>query len=147
MAKTYRLGPGRRAINVLFTAMIQAGIAGRSYYLLTTTGRRTGRRRTTPVTLVENPGERWLVSPYGNVSWVHNVRARPEVQLSRGNRTESLYAEEVAPELAGPILKQYVCTVPVTKPYFDATFTDPVQTFVREADRHPVFRLGPGPPG
>ena len=25
MAKTYRLGPGRRAINVLFTALIQAG--------------------------------------------------------------------------------------------------------------------------
>ena len=45
MAKTYRLGPGRRAINVLFTALIQAGLAGRSYSLLTTTGRRTGRRR------------------------------------------------------------------------------------------------------
>ena len=25
MAKTYRLGPGRRAINFLFTALIQAG--------------------------------------------------------------------------------------------------------------------------
>ena len=146
MAKTYRLGPGRRAINALFSAMIQAGIAGRSTYLLTTTGRRTGRRRTTPVTLIENPGERWLVSPYGHVGWVHNVRARPEVQLSQGHRTESLHAEEVAPEVAGPILKQYVCTVAVTKPYFDATFTDPVETFTREAGRHPVFRLGSGPP-
>ncbi len=28
MAKTYRLGPGHRAINVLFAAMIQAGLAG-----------------------------------------------------------------------------------------------------------------------
>ena len=33
MAKTYRPGPGRRAINVPFT-VIQAGLAGRSYYLL-----------------------------------------------------------------------------------------------------------------
>jgi len=156
MAKTYRLGPGRRAINAVFSAMIQAGIGGRSTYLLTTTGRRTGRRRTTPVTLIENPGERWLVSPYGDVGWVHNVRARPEVQLSQGHRTEvqvsqghrteSLHAEEVAPEVAGPILKQYLCTVAVTKPYFDATFTDPVETFTPEAGRHPVFRLGSEPP-
>ena len=146
MAKTYRLGAGRRAINALFSATIRAGIGGRSTYLLTTTGRRTGRRRTTPVTLIENPGERWLVSPYGDVGWVHNVRARPEVQLSRGHRTESLHAEEVPPEVAGPILKQYLCAVAVTRPYFDATVTDPVETFTREADRHPVFRLGSEPP-
>jgi hypothetical protein len=52
-----------------------------------------------------------------------------------------LRAEEVPAEVAGPILKQYVCTVPVTAPFFDAKFADPVEAFLREADRHPVFRL------
>ena len=108
MAKAYRVGPARRAVNGLFTVLIQAGIGGRANYLLTTTGRKTGRKRTTPVTLLENPGERWLVSPYGNVGWVYNVRDQPEVSLSRAGRAESLRAEEAGPEVAGRILKQYV---------------------------------------
>ena len=141
MARSYRLGPARRAVNGLFTVLIQNGIGGRNNYLLTTTGRKTGRKRTTPVTLLENPGERWLVSPYGNVGWVYNVRDQPEVSLSRSGRSESLRAEEAGPEVAGRILKQYVCTVPVTVPFFDAKFADPVERFAQEADRHPVFRL------
>ena len=139
MAKAYRVGPARRAVNGLFTVLIQAGIGGRANYLLTTTGRKTGRKRTTPVTLIEYLGERWLLSPYGNVGWVYRVR--PEVSLSRANRSESLRAEEAGPEVAGPILKQYLCTVPVTAPFFDAKFTDPVERFAQEAARHPVFRL------
>lgn len=127
---------GERPVHVL----IQAGIGGQSNYLLTTTGRKTGRRRTTPVTLIGNAGERWLVSPYGNVGWVYNVRAQPEITLSRG-RPEKMRAEEVPAEARGAILKQYVCTVPVTAPFFDAKFTDPEEAFAREAGRHPVFRL------
>ena len=141
MARTYRLGPARRAVNGLFTVLIRNGIGGRNNYLLSTTGRKTGRKRTTPVTLIENPGERWLVSPYGNVGWVYNVRDQSEVSLSRAGRSESLRAEEAGPEAAGRILKQYVCTVPVTAPFFDAKFADPVEQFAQEANRHPVFRL------
>jgi deazaflavin-dependent oxidoreductase (nitroreductase family) len=140
MARTYRLGPARRAVNGLFTVLIQNGIGGRNNYLLTTTGRKTGRKRTTPVTLIENPGERWLVSPYGNVGWVYNVRDLPEVSLSRAG-PRSRCAEEAGTEVAGRILKQYVCTVPVTAPFFDAKFAGPVERFAQEADRHPVFRL------
>ncbi len=33
------------------------------------------RPRTNPVTVVEHDGRRWLVAPYGPVSWVHNARA------------------------------------------------------------------------
>jgi hypothetical protein len=31
--------------------------------------------------------------------------------------------------------------VRITAPFFDARRTDPVEDFVAEADRHPVFRL------
>jgi len=144
VAKTYRLGPARRTVNVLVAAMLRLGIGGQSAYLITTTGRRTGQPRTTPVILVESEGELWLVSPYGLVGWVHNVRARPEVRLRRGRTTQVLHAEEVDPETAGPILRAYVRQARVTAPFFDAKPDDPAQGFVAEAQRHPVFRLTQG---
>jgi deazaflavin-dependent oxidoreductase (nitroreductase family) len=141
MARTYRLGPTRQAFNSLMTSLIRAGLGGPANYLLTTIGRRTGQRRTTPVTLLENADGRWLVSPYGNVGWVYNVRANPEITLQRGNRAETIRAEEVPPETAGPVLKQYLDQARITAPYFDVRVKDPVPAFVQEARRHPVFRL------
>jgi deazaflavin-dependent oxidoreductase (nitroreductase family) len=111
--------------------LIRLGIGGRSTYLLTTTGRRTGQQRTTPVILVEEDGQRWLVSPYGMVAWVHNVRAHPEM----------LHAEEADPVTAGPVLQSYVRNVRVTAQFFDAKGDDPVERFAEEARRHPVFKL------
>ena len=35
--------------------------------------------------------------------------------------------------------------VRVTAPYFDAKATDPVERFVAEARRHPVFKLSTDP--
>ena len=141
MARTYRLGPIRQAVNSLMTSLIRAGLGGPSNYLLTTVGRRTGRMRTTPVTVLENTDGRWLVSPYGNVGWVYNIRANPEITLQRGNRTETLQTEEVPPETAGPVLKQYLDQARITAPYFDVRVKDPVPAFVQEARQHPVFRL------
>ncbi len=141
MARTYQLGPMRRAVNRLVTAMLRLGIGTRSSYLLTTTGRKTGQPRTTPVVLVETDGQRWLVSPYGQVSWVHNVRATPEVTLRRGRTIAILHAEEVAPDVAGPILKRYLHHARITAPFFDATTDDPAGTFAAEAEGHPVFEL------
>ena len=141
VAKTYQLGPARRAVNVLMKPLVRLGIGGKSTYLLTTTGRRTGQQRTTPVILVENDGQRWLVSPYGMVAWVHNVRVQPGVTLRHGRRAEMLHAEEVDPETAGPVLQRYVRNVRVTAPFFDATSDDPVEKFVEEAPHHPVFKL------
>jgi len=141
MSRTYRLGPARRAVNVLMRSMLQVGIGPKSSYLLTTTGHKTGEPRTTPVILVEADGQRWLVSPYGQVNWVHNVRAAPEVSLRRGRTTQALYAREVGADTAGPVLKTYVRQVRVTAPFFDAKVDDPTPRFVAEASRHPVFQL------
>ena len=76
MAATYRLGLARRLVNRVVTPLARAGLAGRHTYLLTARGRRSGLPRTTPIVTVEHPPERWLVSPYGEVGWVHNARAR-----------------------------------------------------------------------
>jgi deazaflavin-dependent oxidoreductase (nitroreductase family) len=134
--------PGRHVENTIMSALVRAGLVPRSY-LLTTQGRKTGRPRTNPVVPVEHDGRRWLVAPYGPVSWVHNARAAGRVRLARRRYTRDYAIREAAPDEAGPVLKRYVRIAPSTRPYFQAGKDSPVEDFVAEAKRHPVFELIP----
>jgi deazaflavin-dependent oxidoreductase (nitroreductase family) len=136
----FRMTRGRRIGDAVTGVLIRAGVVPNSY-MLTTKGRKTGRLRTTPVTLVERDGRRWLVAPYGPVSWVHNARAAGRVSLQRRGHRLECAVREVPPEEAGPVLKDYIKLARPTRPYFDATPDAPVEHFVAEADRHPVFEL------
>jgi hypothetical protein len=49
--------------------------------------------------------------------------------------------EEVAAEQAAPVLRAYLKKVPVVRPFFDVKPGSPIEAFVAEAPRHPVFRL------
>jgi deazaflavin-dependent oxidoreductase (nitroreductase family) len=131
---------GRRIGDAVIGAFIRAGVVPNSY-LLTTKGRKTGQLRTTPVTLVERDGRRWLVAPYGPVAWVHNARAAGRVTLHRRGQRLECTVREVTPEEAGPVLKDYIALARPTRPYFDATPDAAVEEFIAEADRHPVFEL------
>jgi hypothetical protein len=71
-----------RVGNALFRVLAAIGIGPAS--MLTTTGSRTGPRRNAPVIPVEQGGHLWLVSPYGEVSWLLNARASGQVDLRRG---------------------------------------------------------------
>lgn len=143
MAKSYRLTPLRRLANILMRLLLRLGLAPRTTMLLTVPGRHSGTLRSTPVTLVEMDGQRWLVAPYGPVGWVRNARAAGQVELSRGRRSEMVRVKELAPEAAAPILKAYLERVPITRPYFDAAPDAPLAAFVAEAARHPVFQVVP----
>ena len=145
MAATYRLGIARRLANTLITALLRIGIAPPRTYLLTVSGRKTGRPLTTPVTLVEADGRRWLVGPYGEVGWVRNVRAAGRVTLSRGSRSERLTATPLGPGDSADVLRRYIREVPITRPFFDVRPDSPREAFVAEAPRHPVFLLGADP--
>jgi hypothetical protein len=96
----------------------------------------------TPVTLVEENGERWLVAPYGEVGWVRNARAAGRVLLSRGRQAEIVIITELRSEEAAPVLKKYISQYPITRPFFDVTPQSDIEDFVAEAPRHPVFRIG-----
>lgn len=95
------------------------------------------------MTIVDRDGRRWLVAPYGPVSWVHNARAAGRVTLRRRRETLNYAIREVTAEEAGPVLKQYVGIARPTRPYFQASKDAPVEEFIAEADRHPVFELAP----
>jgi deazaflavin-dependent oxidoreductase (nitroreductase family) len=141
-ARHYRPSRARRVGDALMGVLVRAGLVP-STYLLTTRGRRTGRPLTHPATVVDHDGRRWLVAPYGAVSWVHNARAAGRVTLGRRGDRRDYAVREVPPGEAGPVLKRYVGVATATRPYFAADKDAPVEDFVAEADRHPVFELLP----
>ena len=141
--KEYRLGRGTRAANRLFGALTRLGLGASYRHLLTVTGRSSGLPRTTPVDVMTHDGTLWLVAPYGEVNWVKNLRAAGTAELRRGRRVRTFDAEEVGPELAAPVIRQYIARVPVTRAYWRASADATVDELRREARQHPVFRLTP----
>ena len=139
--RVFRMSRTERIGNALAGALARVGIG--PFHLLTTRGRKTGRPRTTPVTLVEQDGRTWLVAPYGAVPWVLNARAAGTVHLRRGRERRDYAIREVRPDEAAPILKRYTAIARAARPYFQAGTDSPVEDFVAEADRHPVFELTP----
>ena len=130
---------GWRAGNALVSVLARAGVG--PIHLLTTRGSKSGRPHTIPVVPVDYDGKRWLVAPYGAVGWVHNARAAGQVSLRYGRATYEYASREVSADEAGPVLKRYVAIATKTQAQFKATRDSPVEDFVAEADRHPVFEL------
>ena len=138
--------PLRRFADAVLTVPIKLGIVPNTY-LLTTRGRKTGKQRTNPVTLVERDGKRWLVAPYGPVGWVHNARAAGEVRLRRRGTDTVWRVREAGPEEAAPVLKAYLKITGPPRLYFEAGPNSPESDFVAEAPKHPVFELLPAERG
>ena len=143
VATTFEYTPSKRIANKLLAPIARLGLGGKRMHLLTVVGRKTGRRYSMPVMLVFYDGQRWLVAPYGERPWVKNARAAGSVELTRGRRREQVRIEEVDPQTAAPILREYLQKTGVTASYFDASKTSPLDAFAAEAPRHPVFRLVP----
>jgi deazaflavin-dependent oxidoreductase (nitroreductase family) len=141
MPKPYRLSYWRRALNAIVRPLARAGLTGPRTHLLTVPGRKSGRPWSTPVSIVRDGGERWLVAPYGDRNWVKNARAAGWVELRRGRRRERLQVVELDPEDAVPVLRRYYELGLVTRPFFSASLSSPPEEWLAEAAKHPVFRL------
>ena len=87
-------------------------------------------------------GQRWLVAPYGERQWVKNARAAGQVVLRRGRRSEVVtIEEELDPLQSATVLQRYIAQEPITRKFFDVTLKSPLENFIAEAPRHPVFRI------
>jgi deazaflavin-dependent oxidoreductase (nitroreductase family) len=149
--RTYAVGPGRKLINCGYAVATHFGLGASYRELLTVTGRRTGLPRSMPVDVMGLDGTSYLVAPYGEVSWVHNVRADGAVTLSRGGHTRRYVATEVGPADAAPVIGRYIARVPVTRAWWSVGADASDARLRAEAATHPVFRLDPvarsvGPP-
>jgi deazaflavin-dependent oxidoreductase (nitroreductase family) len=134
------MGRARRIADRVIGGLTRWGVVPHTY-LLSVKGRKTGRLYSTPVTLVERGADKWLVAPYGPVSWVLNARAAGSVTLARRGVSRTYRVRELGPEEAAPVLKEYVNIASATGPYFVAQKNSPEEEFRLEAHRHPVFAL------
>lgn len=77
-------------------------IGGMPVVILTTTGRKTGKPRETPLTLIEHEGHTYVVASKGgdhrHPVWYLNLVATPEVTVQREGRTEPMVARVLSPE-------------------------------------------------
>jgi hypothetical protein len=96
------------------------------------------------VALTTHQGEDWLVSPFGDTNWVHNVRTEPNVHLLRLRRRRPVRLTEVDPDTASPVLQAFLHRfrlVPFVPPAFAAAPSSDLAAFLAEAHRHPVFHV------
>jgi len=76
---------------------------GMPVVMLTTTGRKSGQRRTTMLTVPVQEGDRLvLVASYGgddrHPAWFLNLREHPEVELTQGDTSTPMTARVATPE-------------------------------------------------
>jgi deazaflavin-dependent oxidoreductase (nitroreductase family) len=142
MATGFRLPIFVRVGNAIMTTLLRGGVRIATNVLLTVPGRKSGQPRTTPVTVIEHNGGRYIQSPFGEVDWVRNLRAAGTATLTRGRRDETVSAVELTAEEAAPILQHALTIAPAAiRSYYDVTADSPLEAIVQEAPRHPVFEL------
>jgi deazaflavin-dependent oxidoreductase (nitroreductase family) len=139
MAKEYQVP---RNVNRLMAWAAKRGWG--KTQLLITTGRKSGQAREVPVSPLQMDGLEYVVSPYGEVSWVHNVRANPAVTLRHGSKERRVRLEEVSGSAAAPVLAAYYEKESFARPYMDVPESPTVDDFAARADQFPVFAVGSG---
>jgi deazaflavin-dependent oxidoreductase (nitroreductase family) len=133
-----------RVANVLTTTLLRAGVklvgfGHQPTYLLTVRGRKSGQPRTTPISVIEQDGKPYLLSPYGVVDWVRNLRVAGEATLTRGRRTEAVRASELPHDEAAPVLQRFIASGNPMARLFGVTTAASRDELARATISHPVF--------
>src|SRR5260370_38133518 len=108
MTKRFQMTSNMRIGTTILTALLRAGLPFGSLTLLSVRGRKSGKISSIPVALVERDGTRWLVAAFGGVSWVHNIPAAGQPELTRGARSEAIGVVELEVRDGAPILEQFL---------------------------------------
>jgi deazaflavin-dependent oxidoreductase (nitroreductase family) len=146
-----------RAMNPLMKGMLRLGApmtrgSAMRPILLTVRGRKSGQPRTTPLGMFEKDGRRWLFAEFGAVGWVRNLRVTGEASLRSGRRREDVTAAELAPAETAQVLHDVVAPwlrgpmgrmagVMAGRPIFNVSLDAPLEEFISEAPRHPIFEV------
>lgn len=116
--------------------------------VLVVAGRRTGKPRRTPLTVIELNGERYLLEGFPGADWASNVRAADGVaQLSDGDELRDVRLVELSAEQAVPVLRAWPELAGTDGPKMmkNAGVVDDVtpDAFAAVAGRCAVFRIDP----
>jgi deazaflavin-dependent oxidoreductase (nitroreductase family) len=142
MAKQFEYSLIFKVGNVFTRSLLALGISMNGSALITVPGRKTGVPHSTPISLVEFEGQRYVQSPFGSVNWVRNLRAAGKATLSWGSRHETVIATELSPEEAAPVIKSMLAHAPkMIQEYFDVTAESSLADVIHDAPNHAVFAV------
>jgi deazaflavin-dependent oxidoreductase (nitroreductase family) len=116
--------------------------------VLTVVGRRSGKPRRTPLTVVTLDGERYLLEGFPGADWAHNVRAAGgSATLAIGSTTESVHLTELDAGQAIPVLREWPAQAGTDGPKImkSVGVIDEISpdAFAALAGRCAVFRVDP----
>jgi deazaflavin-dependent oxidoreductase (nitroreductase family) len=103
-----------KPINKVYMVLMRRGVhfGAERPLVLTASGRKTGKPRSTPVTPMEIEGQRYIVAVFPGADWVANVRAAAQVTLTDKGYTERVELVELPTQEARPVLRQFPVQVP-----------------------------------
>jgi deazaflavin-dependent oxidoreductase (nitroreductase family) len=135
-------------LNPIVRRLLAIGVPMGPNVLITVRGRKSGTLYTFPVATLRVGGREYLFSPFGDVQWVHNLRAAGEATIRRGRRDRRMTAVEISPEVAAPILEAGLRPV-LRTPVFGSMIAgwyridrqSTAADFRASALQHPAFEL------
>ena len=136
-----------KPMNMVFLGLRRLGIGMKELPVLTVPGRRSGKPRSTPLSVLEHEGNRYLLEGFPGADWTRNVRAAHGLAtLSTGRRSERVRLVELDPQDALPVLRLWpVRMADGSKIMVDAGVVEAAtpEAFEAVAGRCGVFRVDP----
>jgi deazaflavin-dependent oxidoreductase (nitroreductase family) len=107
------------------TGRLGGRVRGMPVLLLTTTGRKTGRQRTTPLTYFEDDGSCVITGSNGGFhahpDWFHNLRSDPRATVQIKRTRFRVSAEIAGPERRGRLWAKLLTIAPFYATYAQRT--------------------------
>jgi deazaflavin-dependent oxidoreductase (nitroreductase family) len=144
-----KIAPPRwlKPLNAVLLAARRFGLGWtRELPVLTLPGRRTGKLRRTPVSVLDLDGHRYLLAGFPGADWAANARAAGTGTLTIGRREERVRLVELSPADAVPILRARPVRIPQgAKIMRDGGVVADLEpdTFAALAGRCAAFRIEP----
>lgn len=110
-------------------------------HLLSVPGRKSGKVRATPVSLLNYEEQRWLVAGFAESDWVKNLRASGWGVLTKGTQHERIAVTEIAVEERPPVLQAFLQHVPGGRFAYDIAPDAPLEEFAAIAGNYPIFKI------
>src|SRR3954467_15027868 len=102
-----------KPLNAVLLGARRLGLGwARELPVLVLPGRRTGKLRRTPVSVLDLDGHRYLLAGFPGADWAANARAAGVAILSVGERDERVRLVELSPADAEPVLRAWPVRIP-----------------------------------
>jgi deazaflavin-dependent oxidoreductase (nitroreductase family) len=136
-----------RLFSTFLKLLLDVGVPLGFNRVVTIRGRKSGVPRNTPLAVIEVSGRRWAWAPWGEVQWVHNLRAAGRATITERKRNLDVRATELDPtervaffrDVLGPLARSIPGGVLFVRVVDGVDLADPVAA----AEGRPVFELHP----